>query len=183
MSRNRLRRSLVFDELHDVLLGDAAAESGAGDLREADTVFAGDLADERRGAGFFVLVLGRGCGGRHGRRRRSLLFFFGGRCRWRGRGFGRRCGRLGCSGFAVHRDGADDRVHANGCSFGDFDFLQDSGGGRGNFGIDFVGRNFEERLVALDFVSGLLQPLGDGAFDDGFAHLGHDDVSWHEFLP
>jgi hypothetical protein len=38
-------RSLAFDELHDVLLGDAAAESGAVDLREADAVFAGDFAD------------------------------------------------------------------------------------------------------------------------------------------
>src|SRR5579859_1356169 len=42
---SRLRRSLALDELHDVLLGDAAAESGAGDLGEADAVFAGDLAD------------------------------------------------------------------------------------------------------------------------------------------
>ena len=45
----------ALDEGHDVLLGDAAAESGAGDLRETDAVLAGDLADERGGAGFFVL--------------------------------------------------------------------------------------------------------------------------------
>ena len=51
-------RSLGLDELHDVLFGDAATESGAGDLREADAVFAGDLADERGGAGFFVVFLG-----------------------------------------------------------------------------------------------------------------------------
>ena len=36
---------LALDERHDVLLGDAAAESGAGNLREIDAVFAGDLAD------------------------------------------------------------------------------------------------------------------------------------------
>jgi hypothetical protein len=35
----------------------------------------------------------------------------------------------------------------------------------------------------LDFVAGLFQPLGNSAFDDGLAHLGHDDVSWHDFLP
>jgi len=43
--RSRLRRSLALDELHDVLLGDAATESGARNLGKADAVFAGDLAD------------------------------------------------------------------------------------------------------------------------------------------
>ena len=48
-------------KLHDVLLGDAAAESGARHLRKVDAVFAGDLADQRGGAGFFfVFVSGRG---------------------------------------------------------------------------------------------------------------------------
>jgi hypothetical protein len=42
---SRLRRSLALDELHDVLLGDAAAESGARDLGKADAVLARDLAD------------------------------------------------------------------------------------------------------------------------------------------
>ena len=68
-------------------------------------------------------------------------------------------------------------------AFGDFDVLQDAGGGRGNLGVDLVGGDFEQRFVALNFVAGLLQPLGNSAFDDGFAHLGHDDVSWHDFLP
>ena len=85
-------------------------------------------------------------------------------------------------GFAIDGDGAD-TVFTHGGAFGDFDFLQDAGGGRGDFGVDFVGGDFEQRFVALDFVAGLLQPLGDGALDDGFAHLGHDDVSWHDFLP
>ena len=45
-----------------------------------------------------------------------------------------------------------------------------------NLGVDFVGGDFEQRLVALDFIAGLFQPLGDGALEDAFAHLGHDDV-------
>ena len=86
-------------------------------------------------------------------------------------------------GFAIHGDGADDGVDADGGAFGDFDFLQNAGGGRGNFGVNLVGGDFEKRFVALDLVAGLLQPLGNGALDDGFAHLGHDDVSRHDFLP
>ena len=41
----RLLQIPAFDERHDVLLGDASAEAGAGDLREIDIVFAGDFAD------------------------------------------------------------------------------------------------------------------------------------------
>ena len=88
----------------------------------------------------------------------------------------------GC-GFAIRRDCAYYCVYADGCALGDFDFLQNSGGGRGNFGVDLVGGDFKERLIALDFVARLLQPFSDSAFDNGFAHLGHDDVCRHDFLP
>ncbi len=109
-----------------------------------------------------------------------LLLFFLFFLHWRSRRWG---GFRWGGGFAIRSDGADDRIHADRCAFGDFDFLQHAGGGRGNFGVNLVGGDFEERLVALDFVSGLLQPFGDGAFDDGFAHLRHDDVSRHDSLP
>jgi hypothetical protein len=36
---------MALDEGHDVLFSDAAADSGAGDLRETDAVLAGDFAD------------------------------------------------------------------------------------------------------------------------------------------
>jgi hypothetical protein len=53
--------------------------------------------------------------------------------------------------------------------------------GRGrDFGVYLVSRDFEERLIALDFVAGLFQPFGDGAFKDAFAHLGHNDVNRHD---
>jgi len=117
-----LGRSLALDELHDVLLGNAAAESGAGDLREADTVLASNLADERGGSGFFLFVLRGGCW----RRRRSwegFLFFL--RCRSRGFNLGwRRFGRSR-GGFAIDGDRADDGVYTDGRSFADFDFLKD----------------------------------------------------------
>ncbi len=59
---------------------------------------------------------------------------------------------------------------------GNFDFGEDAGGGRGNLGVDLVGRDLKERLVALDGVADVLQPLRDGAFEDGLAHLRHEDV-------
>ena len=150
-------------------------------------MFAGDLADERRGAGFFVLFAERRRAVRDGGGAGRTFFFFFRRGRWQlaGAAFGWRGRRpwLGSGGFAIDGDGSDDGVHADRGAFGDFDFLQNSGGGGGNFGVDLVGGDLEQRFVALDFVAGLLQPLGDSALNDGFAHLGHDDVSWHDFLP
>jgi hypothetical protein len=67
-------------------------------------------------------------------------------------------------------------------TFTDFDLFQHSGRGRGDFRVHFVGGNFEKRFVALDLVSGFLQPLGNGAFKNTFAHLGHDDVDSHGLL-
>ena len=65
----------------------------------------------------------------------------------------------------------------------DLDVLQRAGGGRGNFGVNLVGGDFEQRLVALDFFARLLQPLGDGSFENRFPHLGHDYICRHSFLP
>src|SRR5436305_1768713 len=82
--------------------------------------------------------------------------------------------------------GANDRyypIHLHGGAFRNFDLAQYSAGGRGNFGIYLVGGDFKQRLVALDFVTGLLQPFGDSAFKNRLPHLGHDYISWHESLP
>jgi len=59
------------------------------------------------------------------------------------------------------------------------DLGQDASRGRGNFRVYLVGGNFKERLVALDLVANLLEPLGDGALEDGLAHLRHHDIGWH----
>ena len=92
----------------------------------------------------------------------------------RGRGW------RGSSGSAGAIDDRDNGLDWNGLAFGNLDFFQHAGGGRRNFGVDLVGGNFKERLVALHLVTGLFQPLGDGAFEDTFAHLGHDYVDCHE---
>ena len=76
----------------------------------------------------------------------------------------------------------DDGLNRHGLAFIDLDFFQYAGGGRRNLGVHLVGGNLEERLVALDFIARLLQPLRDGAFENAFAHLGHDDVNSHRRL-
>ncbi len=58
------------------------------------------------------------------------------------------------------------------------DVAQRAGCRRGNLGVNLVGGDLKEGLVAGDGVAGLLEPLGERAFGDGFAHLGHNDVDW-----
>ena len=48
--------------------------------------------------------------------------------------------------------------------------------GRRHLGVDLVGRDLEQRLVGLDLLADLLQPLRDRPLGDGDAHLRHDDV-------
>ena len=93
--------------------------------------------------------------------------------------FGADAAAVGARCGAVFVDGADDGVDADGRAFLDFDFAEGAGDGRRDFGVDLVGGDFEERFVTRDGVAGLLEPLGEGAFGDGFAHLGHDYVGRH----
>ena len=84
--------------------------------------------------------------------------------------------------FAVRIDHGHDGLNRHRLAFGNFDFLQNACRRGRNFRIDFVGGNFKKRFVAVDLVAGLLQPLGDGAFKNALAHLGHDDVYSHGYL-
>src|SRR5919202_532786 len=58
----------------------------------------------------------------------------------------------------------------------DEDLRQRSRRRRRNLGVDLVGRDLEQRLVRLDLLTLLLQPLRDCPLGDGDAHLGHHDV-------
>jgi hypothetical protein len=166
-------------------------------------MFLGHAADQRRtvdtltgwtrscGARSRCNSCGSGCRGcRSSRLCRRYDLRPGGR-RWCGgpRGLGRpwcrswsRCLRGGrCLGRAVA--GGINHAHyglnRHGLAFADFDLLQHASGRGGNFRVDLVGRYFEQRLVALDLITRLLEPLGDGAFENAFAHLGHYDVHCH----
>jgi len=104
-----------------------------------------------------------------------LRFFLRFRLRFFNRfGFGRRCG-----GFAFGGDAGDDGIDGDGVAFLRENLSQRAGGGRGDLGVDFVGGDLEQRLIALDLVADFLQPARHGSFGDRFAHLGHDDISGH----
>ncbi len=93
-----------------------------------------------------------------------------------GDGCGRRGRRRLFGGLADH---ADDRVDRDGRPFLDLDLEQRAGDGGGDLGVHLVGRDLEDRLVALDLVADLLQPLGDRPLGDRLSHLGHDDFGGH----
>src|SRR5688572_11908896 len=185
----RLRR---LEELEDVVFGYASAETRALDQRDVNVVFLRDPANERRRllpahivvaqcGGHFAAVrfLSRAAFllGRPGavsldlhvngarllrRRRRGLL------------GWPIRRGHFG--GFANRRNHL---VHRDRLACLDLDLGQDAGRGRGNLSVYFVGRDFEQRLVAIDRIAHLLDPADDRPLGNRFPHLGHHDWCSH----
>src|SRR5580700_2331098 len=176
-------RATALHGAENVALADAAAGAGAGNLGDINIIFARDFADERRAANFFTARSSL----RRSRCSRSRSWRSGLRCCRRrgglgGFGFRRSRGWRGTGGAVAGFDHGDDGLNWHRLAFADFDFFQHPSRGRGNFRVDFIGGNFEQRFVALDFVSGLFQPLGYRAFKNTFAHLGHDDVNSHGLL-
>src|SRR5262249_1144404 len=108
-----------------------------------------------------------------------------------GRGSSRGCGRLsrlwsgrrGHGGAALGVDHTYHGVDLHRGSLGDFDLFENARCWSGNLSINFVGGDLKKRLVTLDFITRLLEPLGDSAFENRLAYLGHDYVSWHGTLP
>ena len=76
-------------------------------------------------------------------------------------------------------DRRDDAVHRHGFAFVHLDLGQHARGRRRDLGVHLVGRDLEERLVAIDRVADLLDPADDRAFRNRFAHLGHHDGCGH----
>ena len=75
----------------------------------------------------------------------------------------------------------DDRVYFDRFTFFEFNLRQHAGGRRRYFSVDLVGRDLEQRLVALDAFTDLLQPLCNRSFRDGLAHLRHYHFCRHKF--
>ena len=119
------------------------------------------------------------------RRSRRRARSSGGFARRRGRGSGRSLrlrshSRRSAGGLCAGRfDQRERRADRQGLALGGDELRDHAGPGRGNFGIDLVGRNFAQRLVLLDAVALLDQPLGDGAFDHALAHLRHHYFDRH----
>ena len=121
----------------------------------------------------------RGRCGRCLRRFRLLLFLRGlllGRC-WSSRS------RLAGNRAIAFADYRNHGVDLHRIARIDFDLGKRPARRRWNLRVHLVGRNLKQRFVALYAVAGLLQPLGDRPFEDRFAHLRHDDVCWHLFVP
>ncbi len=181
---SRCSAGVLGDKSLDVFLGDAAAEPGAGNFGQVDVVLLGDLADERAGADAVPARRLRASGSRlrglGGAERAAvaarLLSWLRARARlWLGRAQRRPPSPSPMTPTTVLTCTVAPASTLISC--------RRAGGGRGDFGVNFVGGDFEQRLVALDFVAGLLEPLGDGSFEDRFPHLGHDDICRHGFLP
>ena len=116
-------------------------------------------------------------------RRRRRRFGRGRRClrrggRWRGFGGGR-CRGPALGGVSEHGEA---RADLDGVALGDQDLGQHARGGRGNLGVDLVGRDLEQWLVERDRVPDLLEPPGDRALGDRLPQLRHRDVH-SMFLP
>jgi hypothetical protein len=187
----------MLDDGEDIVAGDPTTLSGAGDLSRAELVFAQQAPDRRAHARIGVpgrRRRGGGGGGRRGRGRGGGAFGcwgrFGRRSRfgrrlvgagWAGGGLlgfrsrllrGCRFGRISAGLFV----GLDDRdlgvVGDRGALLGE-DLLEHAGEWRWNLGVDLVGDDLEERLVLLDGVAGLLQPLADRPLGHALAELGH----------
>ena len=99
-----------------------------------------------------------------------------------GSGWFRRLGSCGCR-ITIARNGAHYRIHLNGITFRHLDFLEDTRGWGGDFCVDLIGGDLKQGFVALHFVPRFLEPFGDGALENRFTHLGHDDVRRHNSLP
>jgi len=69
-----------------------------------------------------------------------------------------------------------DRVHADRCALRNLISCRTPEAGAGISASTLSVEISNKRFVALYLVARLLQPLGNSAFNDGFAHLGHDDV-------
>src|SRR5215203_4133378 len=88
---------------------------------------------------------------------------------WRWRGL---CGRRDL----LTTDNRNDGVDRNRLAFLDLDLRQHAGPGGRDFRVHLVGRDLEERLVAIDAVADLLDPADNGPLGDRLAHLGHHNV-------
>ena len=132
------------------------ARPGAGDLAEVDALGRGDAAGHG-GRPVAVAVPVRGRGGRC----RSRLAVAARRCRGlrrrgaRGRDLGQRLADL--HGLVGLLEDLHDRPAR----------------GRGDLGVDLVGRDLDHGLALLDGVALLLVPLEHGALGHRLAHLGH----------
>ena len=89
----------------------------------------------------------------------------------------RRCRRRRCRAPPSGGDLGEHRADGDGVALGGVDLDDGAGGGRGDLGVDLVGRDLDEGLVGLDGVALLLVPLEDGALGHRLAHRRQRDLN------
>ena len=150
----------------DVLGGHAPVRAASGERANVDRVFARQTAHGRRAAA--QRVLGRAAAGRrsgNGLRNLGVAVGCAGAASRRLVRSARTIARAlpapqrvrsgGGADFVDHRDR---RTGRDGFAFLTSISRIDAGDRRRHFGVDFVGRNFDERFVLLDAVADLLEP-------------------------
>ena len=183
VGRRRLCGEALVEIADHVVLGDPAGQSASRNSRQVEAMLGHHLSDDRGGlatkAGLHRFVGAdrrdwwghrlRGCRRRSNGRR-------GGRFRGR-RSDGRRGGRGRHPNPGLSLDPSHQGLNRHRLPFIDQDLGQDPGARSGDLRVDFVGRDLEHRLVSLDRIAKLLEPLGQGALGNGLAHLGHHHVN------
>ena len=170
--------TLSSDSSLNILLADAATNTGALDGGQVDAVVLSELTDQR---GHVCLTLsscrsGR-CGGScrsSGRGGSSSRSCGSGRSSCGSRSGGSRSGGSSSSGSVTD----DSQNLANLCVLilGDADLEQGTCYGGGNLGVNLVGGNLNQGLVNLNLLANFLQPAGNGALGDGLAQCGQYDL-------
>jgi hypothetical protein len=158
--------ALGFHVSQHIFLGDAAIEPSASQAREIDLVFVGHFGDD--GGDEAEVARWRNSGRNSGRGRR-----------WQGGG-GHHNGWGRLPHLARLADQGQHRPHFHRRPCRDQRFEQHPRRRGRDFGIHFVGVDFEERVKLVDSLALAFEPFANGALDNRLAEEGHDDVGGHE---
>ncbi len=166
----RGRGSGALDRRHHVALGHAAILAGAGNGRDVDAGFGGQLAHRRRERRHLRGLRPRFADAallpRQERPSRSL---------WSGRPGGAGAVLLGRA--RAFPDLTEQRADRDRLAVLGRDVAEHAGGRRRHLDRYLVGLELDQRLVDGDRIAGLLEPLADGRLGHRFAERGHADLS------
>ncbi len=154
---------------HHIILRQAAVLAGALDLARVESMLQHQAANGWRQSQIPTLIL---IGRRRSRRSRRRSLCLGNRSGSRGSHR-----RSGGNAFVDHRQ---QRADVHRVAFLGDDVAQGSRDRCGHIHRHLVGFQADDRFIGLHRLAGLLQPLTNGRFGNGFAQRGDFDFSCHE---